>query len=386
MKTLRSWSMSSTESSPYVDVDLQTAVTSPWDAVAAMGAESTRPALAEFGCHWGTAEMFDLAREPHESAQAPALLPQGISADIVEFHPAYHHYMARKHSRRVACFDWATSDAGPAAPPAQVLRSACFDGRADPNRTVLHHHDAGGSGCARSRAGARDQAWPGNSFARVRSALYAVVEENGHHAWNGRTENRGGACNTFAANTTRAQREGVSAAITGDKWFMSAPMCDAFLVLAQAPGGLTCFLMPQFRPDGAVNALRFVRLKDKLGIVSSHPRRVEFTGAFAWLVGEEGRGVRTIINMVQLTLFGTAYRTSAAIMRMALAQALHHARHRSVSDRLLVEQPLMRRALADMAIEVEAATVLVMRLARSFDLAAGNAQEGKHGGARSRQL
>ena len=115
----------------------------------------------------------------------------------------------------------------------------------------------------------------------------------------GMTEKQGGT--DVRTNTTRAQREGDAYAITGDKWFMSAPMCDAFLVLAQAPGGLTCFLMPRFRPEGAVNALRFVRLKDKLGNRSNASSEVEFAGAFAWRVGEEGRGVRTIINMVQLT-------------------------------------------------------------------------------------
>jgi putative acyl-CoA dehydrogenase len=188
----------------------------------------------------------------------------------------------------------------------------------------------------------------------------------------GMTEKQGGT--DVRTNTTRAQREGDAYAITGDKWFMSAPMCDAFLVLAQAPGGLTCFLMPRFRPDGAVNAFRFVRLKDKLGNRSNASSEVEFAGAFAWRVGEEGRGVRTIINMVQLTRLDCAI-ASAAIMRMAFAQALHHARHRSVFQKLLVEQPLMRAVLADMAIEVEGATALAMRLARSFDLAAGDAQE-----------
>ena len=158
-------------------------------------------------------------------------------------------------------------------------------------------------------------------------------------------------------------------------------MCDAFLVLAQAPGGLTCFLMPRFRPDGSVNALHFQRLKDKLGNRSNASSEVEFADAFAWRVGEEGRGVRTIINMVQLTRLDCAI-ASAGIMRMALAQALHHARHRVVFQKRLAEQPLMRAVLADMAIEVEAATALVMRLCRSFDLAAGD----PHEAARARLL
>src|SRR5205823_9754662 len=153
------------------------------------------------------------------------------------------------------------------------------------------------------------------------------------------TERQGGT--DVRTNTTRATAEGDHYLITGEKWFMSAPMCDAFLVLAQAPGGLTCFLMPRFRPDGSVNGLHFRRLKDKLGNRSNASSEVEFESAFAWRVGEEGRGVRTIINMVQLTRFACAA-PSAGIMRMALAQAIHHARYRSVFQKHLVDQPMMR--------------------------------------------
>src|SRR6266702_2312985 len=151
-------------------------------------------------------------------------------------------------------------------------------------------------------------------------------------------------------------------------------MCDAFLVLAQAQGALTCFLMPRFRPDGSVNGLHCQRRKDKLGNRSNASSEVEFADAFAQRVGEEGRGVRTIINMVQLTRLDCAI-ASAGIMRMALAQALHHARHRSVFQKHLADQPMMRAVLADMALTVEAATALVMRLCRSFDLAASDPRE-----------
>ena len=188
----------------------------------------------------------------------------------------------------------------------------------------------------------------------------------------GMTEKQGGT--DVRANRTRAEPVGEGYAITGDKWFMSAPMCDAFLVLAQAPGGLTCVLMPRFRPDGSVNALHFQRLKDKLGNRSNASSEVEFADAFAWRVGEEGRGVRTIINMVQLTRLDCAI-ASAGLMRMALAQAIHHARYRTVFQKHLADQPMMRTVLADMALEVEAATALVMRLARSFDLAASDPRE-----------
>ena len=175
-------------------------------------------------------------------------------------------------------------------------------------------------------------------------------------------------------NTTRAEAANGDYSLTGQKWFMSAPMCDGFLVLAQAPNGLTCCLMPRFRPDGSVNAVHFQRLKDKLGNRSNASSEVEFAGAFAWRVGEEGRGVPSIINMVQLTRLDCAI-ASAGIMRMALAQAIHHARHRTVFHKRLADQPLMQTVLADMSLEVEAATALVLRLARSFDSVNEDVQE-----------
>jgi putative acyl-CoA dehydrogenase len=151
-------------------------------------------------------------------------------------------------------------------------------------------------------------------------------------------------------------------------------MCDAFLVLAQAPGGLTCFLMPRFRPDGRVNAIRLQRLKDKLGNRSNASSEVAFTDAFAWRVGAEGEGIRTILRMVQLTRLDCGV-ASAGLMRMALVQAVHHCRHRQVFGKHLYDQPMMRTVLADMALEVEAAVALVMRLARALDHAASDARE-----------
>ncbi len=197
-------------------------------------------------------------------------------------------------------------------------------------------------------------------------------EKKGMTLGMGMTEKQGGT--DVRRNTTQAVPVGEGYAVTGHKWFMSAPMCDAFLVLAQAPGGLTCFLMPRFRPDGSVNALHFQRLKDKLGNRSNASAEVEFADAFAWRIGEEGRGVRTIIQMVQLTRLDCAI-ASAGLMRMALAQAIHHTRHRTVFQRRLADQPMMRTVLADMALAVEAATALVMRLCRSFDLAASDPRE-----------
>ena len=184
----------------------------------------------------------------------------------------------------------------------------------------------------------------------------------------GMTERQGGS--DVRANVTRAEPAGDDTwRIHGHKWFFSAPQCDAHLVLAQTAEGVTCFLLPQFLPDGARNAVRINRLKDKLGNRSNASSEVEFDGALAWLLGEPGRGIATIIEMVQHTRLDCVI-GSAGIMRGALAWALHHARHRIAFGRRLAEQPLMTNVLADLALEVEAATVLALRLARAFDSAA----------------
>jgi putative acyl-CoA dehydrogenase len=182
------------------------------------------------------------------------------------------------------------------------------------------------------------------------------------------TERQGGS--DVRANTTRARPAGAGGdyEITGHKWFCSAPMCDLFLVLAQAPGGLTCFALPRFRPDGERNRFHIQRLKDKLGNRSNASSEVELAAAWARRLGPEGRGVSTILEMVNHTRLDCAL-GSAAAMRQAVAQAVHHARHRRAFGRRLVEQPLMTNVLADLAIESEAATVAVMRLARAYDSA-----------------
>ena len=183
------------------------------------------------------------------------------------------------------------------------------------------------------------------------------------------TEKQGGS--DVRANTTRAVPEGrggpgAEYRLTGHKWFCSAPMCDAFLVLAQAPGGLSCFLLPRWTNDGQRNSFFIQRLKNKLGNRSNASSEIELDGAQATLIAEEGRGVRTIVEMVNHTRLDCALGAPAG-MRQALVQAMHHARHRAAFGRLLVEQPLMQNVLADLCIESETATLLSMRLARAYD-------------------
>jgi putative acyl-CoA dehydrogenase len=185
----------------------------------------------------------------------------------------------------------------------------------------------------------------------------------------GMTEKQGGS--DVRANTTRAEPDGPDDwgprfRVTGHKWFFSAPMCDAFLVLAQTPSGLSCLFLPRVLPDGSRNALSVMRLKDKLGNKANASSEVEFDGATAWLVGEEGRGVPQILEMGTMTRLDCALGTSG-LMRQALALALNHTEQRMAFGKTLIEQPLMRNVLADLALESEAATALAVRLARAFD-------------------
>jgi putative acyl-CoA dehydrogenase len=185
------------------------------------------------------------------------------------------------------------------------------------------------------------------------------------------TEKQGGS--DVRANTTRARAIGHGGPggeylLTGHKWFCSAPMNDAFLTLAQAERGLSCFLVPRWRPDGTRNSIAIQRLKDKLGNRSNASSEIEYRDTWAQLVGEEGRGVPTIIEMVNHTRLDCVI-GSAALMRQAIAQAVHHAAHRRAFGKLLIDQPAMQNVLADLALECEAATALMLRLARAYDRA-----------------
>ena len=362
------------QSPPFVDVDLYACDAALQDAVRANGAAGEAEALSAFGRRWGSAAMAEAARLANEyPPRLKTYDARGFRRDTVEFHPAYHGFMAESIGEGLHASTW-TAEGAPAPAPAEVARAARFymvaqveNGHMCPvtmTRAAL--------GALAAEPALRDRLLPKILSRHYDPSFRPWWEKAGMTLGMGMTEKQGGT--DVRANTTRATPVGDGYLIDGHKWFMSAPMCDAFLVLAQAPGGLTCLLMPRFRPDGQVNGLRFQRLKDKLGNRSNASSEVEFVNAFAWRVGEEGRGVPTIIRMVQLTRLDCAI-SSAGIMRMALAQAVHHARHRTVFQRKLVDQPMMRLLLADLALDAEAAVAVVLRLCRSFDGAARDPQE-----------
>ena len=365
------------QSPPYEDIDLFASDHALRDAVAANGAADEAPALSELGRRWGSAEMLEQARLANENGpRLKTYDARGFRRDVVEFHPAYHRLMAQSMADGMHASTW-QPDGTRAPAPAEVARAA---------RIYMTNQIEAGHNCpitmTRAAVGAlaaapalRAQLMPKILGRSYDASFRPWWEKTAITLGMGMTEKQGGT--DVRANLTRAAAVRDGYAVTGHKWFMSAPMCDAFLVLAQAAGGLTCFLMPRFRPDGSINALHFQRLKDKLGNRSNASSEVEFVDAFAWRVGEEGRGVRTIIEMVQLTRLDCAI-GSAGLMRMALAQAVHHARHRSVFQRRLADQPLMRVVLADLTLELEAIVAVVMRLARAFDRAATDPLEAAH--------
>jgi putative acyl-CoA dehydrogenase len=362
------------QSPPYVDVDLFASDRPLRDAVTAFGDGGGAGDLSAFGRRWGSAEMADAARLANK--YRPELITfdaKGFRRDLVEFHPAYHRFMAQSIGAGMTASTWTEAGARAKA-PAEVARAARYymiaqveNGHMCP---VTMTRAAVGALAAEPTLLAR--VMPKISSRQYDPRFMPWTEKSGVTIGMGMTERQGGT--DVRANMTRAEAAGEGYVITGHKWFMSAPMCDMFLVLAQAPGGLTCFLMPRFRPDGSVNELHFQRLKDKLGNISNASSEVELERAFAWRIGDEGRGVRTIIEMVQLTRLDCAI-SSAGMMRMALAQAVHHARHRTVFQRTLVDQPLMASVLADLALESEGAVAAMMRLCHSYDLSATDPAE-----------
>ncbi|KFN41207.1 isovaleryl-CoA dehydrogenase [Arenimonas oryziterrae] len=363
------------------EVDNQPPALTPYDAyatdlplreaLAREGGGWAEPEVAAYGPLVG-GEMMELGRLAN--ANRPVFKPfdrYGHRLDEVEFHPAYHRLMSLGVGHGVPNFAWRHAE----SPGAHVARAALM---------FLHNQADQGTSCpltmtyacvpALNHAPALAADWLPRITARDYDARHVSAgEKAGNTVGMGMTEKQGGS--DVRSNRTQALSAGTGQyELVGHKWFFSAPMCDAFLVLAQTQAGLSCFLLPRFSTDGSRNAIRIQRLKDKLGDHSNASAEVEFHGAQAFLVGEEGRGVATILQMVALTrqdcLIG-----SASLMRQALVQAVHHARHRRAFGKPLSEQPLMRQVLADLALESEAATALTFRVARAVDASARDPQE-----------
>src|SRR3954452_6812383 len=356
------------QSPPFEDIDLYAVDRPLLEAVAANGGAAAEGELSEFGKHWGSAAMAERGRIANENTpKLRTFDSRGNRRDEVGFHPAYHELMA--HSAHAGVDNSTWNAAGkPAGGASELIRAAKFYMAAQVETGHL-------CPITMTRASVAALAEQPDLLAKVMPVLATRSYDPSFAPWwtkrgmtvgMGMTEKQGGT--DVRSNMTRAERDGDAYRITGHKWFMSAPMCDAFLVLAQAEGGLSCFFMPRFAPDGSVNAIRFQRLKDKLGNRSNASSEVEFVGAYAERIGDEGKGIRTIIQMVQLTRQDCAI-ASVGLMRSGLTHALHHARHRSVFQKHLADQPLMQAVLADMALHVEASVALVMRLCRSFDAA-----------------
>ena len=357
------------QSPAFGDVDLFAADRPLADAAERAGLDLA--SLAACGRDYGAAETLDLGRVANENPPKLRIMDgKGNRLDYVEFHPAYHALMQKSigHGIHASTHDDSDSISPVSARAVRLyLATQAESGHMCP--ITMTHACVG--------ALQSEPALLAKWLPQIRTRTYDPRpmpwwEKKGVTLGMGMTERQGGT--DVRANITHATTHGDHAEIVGHKWFMSAPMCDAFLVLAQAEGGLTCYLMPRYRPDGSQNAIRFQRLKDKLGNKSNASSEVEFHGAYAERVGAEGAGVRTIIEMVNLTRLDCAI-ASAGQSRIALTQAIHHIRSRSVFQRRLADQPSMRAVVADMALELEAQVALVFRLCRAVEHAGSDPRE-----------
>ncbi|MER6379021.1 acyl-CoA dehydrogenase family protein [Streptomyces sp. NPDC001250] len=323
--------------------------------------DEVRAELSLLGRAGGSAQLQEWGVQANE--HPPRLRTHdryGHRIDEVDFHPAWHRLLGKGvsagltaawnrpsgHVRRAAGFlVWTQVEAGNCC-PLSMTHAAVPALRTDPGLAAEWE--------------------PRLTSTLYDRALRPAAQKSGALFGMGMTEKQGGS--DVRANTTEARplAEDGTYALTGHKWFCSAPMSDGFLVLAQAPEGLTCFLVPRVLPDGARNVFLIQRLKDKLGNRSNASAEVEFAGTWARRVGEEGRGVRTIIEMVAATRLDCAL-GSAGLMRQAVAQAIHHCTYREAFGGRLLDKPLMRNVLADLALESEAATTLALRLAAAYD-------------------
>ena len=330
-------------------------------------ADWAEAALTEYGALTGSEEAIRLGFEANEFRPVfHSHDPQGRRVDRVAYHPAYHRLMEMAIERGIHSLPWTEH-----RPGAHVARGAM---------QYLQHQVDSGHGCPTTMTFASvptlrvqpelARAWEPGVTARVYDPRdVPMAEKSGLTLGMAMTEKQGGSdvrANSTAAEPAGNGGPGEEYRVTGHKFFVSAPMSDGFVILAQTPAGLSCFLLPRWRPDGTRNPFELQRLKNKMGNASNASAEMELFGASAWLIGAPGRGVANIIRMVALTRFDCMV-GSAALMRQATVQALHHCRHRTAFGRLLAEQPVMQGVLLDLVVESAGALALAMRAARALD-------------------
>src|ERR1035437_10373828 len=354
-------------SSELCDYNMYTEDATLREAVQREGGAWAERELTEFGKMTGSADYLELGNLANK--YIPELETHdrfGKRIDLVKFHPAYHQLMKTAIEHGLHASPWSEPKPG-----AHVARAA---------RSYLQGQVEAGHGCPITMTFASVPAlrlqsdlakvWLQKIMARVYDPRNVPVEQKqGVTIGMAMTEKQGGS--DVRSNSTRAYPAGSTGPgqayeLVGHKYFVSAPMCDAFLVLANTSVGLSCFLLPRWRPDGSKNPMQVLRLKKKMGNASNASCETELRGALAWMVGQEGRGVRNIIEMVSMTRFDCMVGSSAG-MRMAASQALHHCTRRSAFGKVLNQQPLMQNVLADLALESEAALSLSLRIARAMD-------------------
>lgn len=347
---------------PFEGINLFQSDTALKTAVAAADGDRFSKRLTEFGAQAGSAEAIEWSRQANRfKPQLVSFDRYGHRLDEVEFHPAYHDLMNLGLSAGIAGAAWTEKTGG------HVLHSALMYmmGQTDGGVCCPMSMTYAVVPALRSSPGVAAEWEPRVTAPAYDRRFIPPAEKRAATMGMAMTEKQGGS--DIRANETRASAlSGDEYELVGHKWFCSAPMCDAFLTLARTDAGVTCFLVPRWRPDGTRNAFHIMRLKDKMGDRSNASSEIEYHGAWARRVGEEGRGVRTIIEMVMHTRLDCVV-GSAGGMRAALAQALWHTAHRSAFQKKLIDQPAMTAVLADLALETWAATALAFRLARAFD-------------------
>ena len=352
---------------PLVDYNAWQMDTAMAEAVCRHGGEWGNDELLALGEKTGSAEVIDWG------FLANRVLPEfhshdryGHRIDEVEYHPAYHALMRQAREAGIHSTPWTEPRSG-----AHVVRAA---------KSYLHAQVEAGHGCPMTMTFAAiptlrmapdlAEQWLPKILARsYDSRNLPHSEKTSLTIGMGMTEKQGGSdvrSNTTTAIATDSDSASPAYELTGHKWFLSAPMCDGFLMLAQTTEGPSCFLVPRWRPDGSKNPLQLQRLKNKVGNQSNASSEVELRRAFGWIIGDPGRGVRSIIEMVALTRFDCMIGSSAG-QRQAVAQAVHHATHRKAFGKRLIDQPLMRNVLADLQLEVEGSIALTMRIGQSLD-------------------